>query len=82
MSAEDITKSALRVVNFNATAFVVFSDSVSFKNMAAELNRQNVTDKVWIASEAWATSTKTFKEGGRFNSFKIRVFLKTIFIVY
>ncbi|XP_072254975.1 extracellular calcium-sensing receptor-like [Pyxicephalus adspersus] len=39
-----------------ATAVVIFSTDIDLVYVLDEMLRQNVTGKVWIASEAWATS--------------------------
>ncbi|XP_069816244.1 extracellular calcium-sensing receptor-like [Dendropsophus ebraccatus] len=40
-----------------ATAVVIFSNDIDLDFVLDEMLRQNVTGKVWIASEAWATSS-------------------------
>ncbi|XP_075061875.1 extracellular calcium-sensing receptor-like [Mixophyes fleayi] len=40
----------------SATAVVIFSTDIDLVHVLDEILRQNVTGKVWIASEAWATS--------------------------
>ncbi|XP_075061876.1 extracellular calcium-sensing receptor-like [Mixophyes fleayi] len=40
----------------SATAVVIFSTDVDLVHVFDEMLRQNATGKVWIASEAWATS--------------------------
>ncbi|XP_018416470.1 PREDICTED: extracellular calcium-sensing receptor-like [Nanorana parkeri] len=39
-----------------ATAVVIFSTDIDLVYVLDEMLRQNVTGKIWIASEAWATS--------------------------
>ncbi|XP_075128870.1 LOW QUALITY PROTEIN: vomeronasal type-2 receptor 1-like [Leptodactylus fuscus] len=40
----------------SATAVVIFSTDIDLAYVLDEMLRQNITGKVWIASEAWATS--------------------------
>ncbi|XP_056425691.1 extracellular calcium-sensing receptor-like [Hyla sarda] len=40
-----------------ATAVVIFSPDIDLSFVLDEMLRQNVTGKVWIASEAWSTSS-------------------------
>ncbi|XP_072254978.1 extracellular calcium-sensing receptor-like [Pyxicephalus adspersus] len=40
-----------------AQAIVVFSTDVNFLTLLNELLKQNITDKTWVASEAWSTSS-------------------------
>ncbi|KAG8542058.1 hypothetical protein GDO81_027568 [Engystomops pustulosus] len=44
------------VKDSTATAVVIFSTDIDLVYLLDEMLRQNVTGKVWIASEAWATS--------------------------
>lgn len=44
------------VKDSTATAVVIFSTDVDLAYVLDEMLRQNITGKVWIASEAWATS--------------------------
>ena len=39
-----------------AKIIVVFASDVDFSPLAVELLRHNVTNRTWIASEAWVTS--------------------------
>ncbi|XP_077327771.1 extracellular calcium-sensing receptor-like [Lithobates pipiens] len=45
-----------------AKVVVVLSSNPEFLPVVEELARQNVTDRIWIASEAWSTSTLLSKE--------------------
>ncbi|XP_040197702.1 extracellular calcium-sensing receptor-like [Rana temporaria] len=40
-----------------AQAIVVFSTDVNFFTLLDELLKENITDKIWVASEAWSTSS-------------------------
>ncbi|XP_044132790.1 LOW QUALITY PROTEIN: uncharacterized protein LOC122925499 [Bufo gargarizans] len=44
------------VKDSSATAVVIFSTDIDLAYVLDEMLRQNITGKVWIASEAWATS--------------------------
>ena len=57
MSSDELQQLAIEVKNFNATVFVVFISASHLLPFAEELSKLNVSDKIWIASEAWATST-------------------------
>ncbi|XP_069072180.1 extracellular calcium-sensing receptor-like [Pleurodeles waltl] len=48
--------------NSTANVIVVFSNDANFVPIVDELLRQNVTGKVWIASEAWSTSSLLSKK--------------------
>ncbi|XP_056425690.1 extracellular calcium-sensing receptor-like [Hyla sarda] len=45
------------VKDSTATAVVIFSNDIDLSFVLDEMLRQNVTGKVWIASEAWSTSS-------------------------
>ncbi|KAJ3590091.1 hypothetical protein NHX12_008045 [Muraenolepis orangiensis] len=55
-SPEDIKRIVDTVVESTARIIVVFSSDVSLSPLIAELLRNNVTNRTWIASEAWVTS--------------------------
>ncbi|KAM5171753.1 extracellular calcium-sensing receptor-like [Mantella aurantiaca] len=40
----------------SATAVVIFSTDIDLVYVLDEMLRQNITEKIWISSEAWATS--------------------------
>ncbi|XP_073479793.1 extracellular calcium-sensing receptor-like [Aquarana catesbeiana] len=40
-----------------AQAIVVFSTDVNFFSLLDELLKENITEKIWVASEAWSTSS-------------------------
>ncbi|XP_069816465.1 extracellular calcium-sensing receptor-like [Dendropsophus ebraccatus] len=45
------------VKDSTATAVVIFSTDIDLSFVLDEMLRQNVTGKIWIASESWATSS-------------------------
>ncbi|MBN3324576.1 CASR protein, partial [Atractosteus spatula] len=51
-----------------ARVIVVFSQGAYFIPLALEIARHNITDRQWIASEAWTTSTVILREEN-FHSF-------------
>lgn len=55
-SQEDIQRIAKTVVEATSKIIVVFSSDVDFSPLILELLRHNVTNRTWIASEAWVTS--------------------------
>nr|XP_057936214.1 vomeronasal type-2 receptor 1 isoform X3 [Doryrhamphus excisus] len=55
-SPEDIHRIVQTVVESTAKIIVVFSSDVNLSPLVLELLRQNVTNRTWIASEAWVTS--------------------------
>ncbi|XP_061775303.1 vomeronasal type-2 receptor 1 [Nerophis ophidion] len=55
-SPEDIRRIAQTIVESTAKIIVVFSSDVDLSPLVPELIRLNVTDRTWIASEAWVTS--------------------------
>lgn len=62
---------AEEIRDFNATVFVVFISAAHFENLAHQLSDLNVTGKVWIASEAWATSNTIRQVDGKLFLFRI-----------
>nr|XP_018669868.1 extracellular calcium-sensing receptor-like isoform X2 [Ciona intestinalis] len=56
MSEEHLKQTAREIKNYNATVFVTFISATHLVPLARYLSEYSVTDKVWIASEAWATS--------------------------
>ncbi|XP_018517632.1 vomeronasal type-2 receptor 1 [Lates calcarifer] len=55
-SPEDIQRIVDTVVESTAKIIVVFSSDVDLSPLIGELLRHNVTNRTWIASEAWITS--------------------------
>ncbi|XP_074536285.1 vomeronasal type-2 receptor 1 [Halichoeres trimaculatus] len=55
-SPEDIQRIVQTVVEATAKIIVVFSSDVDLSPLIVELLRHNVTNRTWIASEAWVTS--------------------------
>lgn len=55
-SPEDIQRIVQTVVEATAKIIVVFSSDVDLSPLILELVRHNVTNRTWIASEAWITS--------------------------
>uniref|UniRef100_A0A667Z2Y0 Vomeronasal 2, receptor 1 n=1 Tax=Myripristis murdjan TaxID=586833 RepID=A0A667Z2Y0_9TELE len=55
-SPEDIQRIVDTVVESTAKIIVVFSSDVDLSPLIVELLRHNVTNRTWIASEAWVTS--------------------------
>lgn len=55
-SPEDIQRIVDTVIESTAKIIVVFSSDVDFSPLLLELLRHNVTNRTWIASEAWITS--------------------------
>ncbi|XP_023261381.1 vomeronasal type-2 receptor 1-like [Seriola lalandi dorsalis] len=55
-SPEDIQRIVETVVESTAKIIVVFSSDVDLSPLIFELLRHNVTNRTWIASEAWVTS--------------------------
>ncbi|XP_019901532.2 vomeronasal type-2 receptor 1 [Esox lucius] len=55
-SPGDITRIVETVVKSTAKIIVVFSSDVDLSPLIQELLRLNVTNRTWIASEAWVTS--------------------------
>lgn len=55
-SPEAIQSIVQTVVESTAKIIVVFSSDVDLSPLIGELLRHNVTNRTWIASEAWVTS--------------------------
>ncbi|XP_056138993.1 vomeronasal type-2 receptor 1 [Lampris incognitus] len=55
-SPEDIQRIVDTVMESTAKIIVVFSSDVDLSPLIVELLRHNVTNRTWIASEAWVTS--------------------------
>lgn len=55
-SPERIQRIVQTVVESTAKIIVVFSSDVDLSPLVFELLRSNVTNRTWIASEAWVTS--------------------------
>lgn len=55
-SPESIQRIVETVVASTAKIIVVFSSDVDLSPLITELLRHNVTNRTWIASEAWVTS--------------------------
>uniref|UniRef100_A0A8C8GQY0 G-protein coupled receptors family 3 profile domain-containing protein n=1 Tax=Oncorhynchus tshawytscha TaxID=74940 RepID=A0A8C8GQY0_ONCTS len=55
-SPEDIQRIVETVVESTAKIIVVFSSDVDLSPLIQELIQHNVTNRTWIASEAWVTS--------------------------
>ncbi|XP_046891990.1 vomeronasal type-2 receptor 1 [Hypomesus transpacificus] len=55
-SPEDIRRIVDTVVESTAKIIVVFSSDVDLSPLVQELLRHNVTNRTWVASEAWVTS--------------------------
>lgn len=51
------------MVQSTAKIIVVFSSDVDLSPLVTELLRHNVTNRTWIASEAWVTSALLLKPG-------------------
>lgn len=62
-SPENIQRIIQTVVRSTAKIIVVFSSDVDFSPLVSELLRHNVTNRTWIASEAWVTSALVLKPG-------------------
>ncbi|KAM9853625.1 vomeronasal type-2 receptor 1 [Aulostomus maculatus] len=55
-SPEDIQRIVDTIVESTAKIIVVFSSDVDLSPLVLELLRHNVTNRTWLASEAWVTS--------------------------
>lgn len=53
---ENIQRIVETVAESTAKIIVVFSSDVDLSPLIVELLRKNVTNRTWIASEAWVTS--------------------------
>lgn len=62
-SSEDIQRIVQTVVETTAKIIVVFSSDVDLSPLVAELLRHNVTNRTWIATEAWVTSALVLQPG-------------------
>lgn len=62
-SPEDIQRIVQTVVETTAKIIVVFSSDVDLSPLVAELLRHNVTNRTWIATEAWVTSALMLQPG-------------------
>lgn len=62
-SPEEIQRIIQIVVQSTAKIIVVFSSDVDLSPFIGELLRHNVTDRTWIASEAWVTSALLLQPG-------------------
>lgn len=57
MSSDEIKKTASEIKQFNATVLVAFTDvNTQFQNLLIEMKNLNITDRIFIATEAWSTS--------------------------
>ncbi|XP_062409082.1 vomeronasal type-2 receptor 1 [Sardina pilchardus] len=61
---EDMRRIVRSVVDSTAKIVVVFSSDVDLSPLLDELLRQNVTDRTWLASEAWVTSAAVARHPG------------------
>ncbi|XP_027136114.1 vomeronasal type-2 receptor 1 [Larimichthys crocea] len=64
-SPEDIQRIVQTVAEATAKIIVVFSSDVDLSPLITELIRHNVTNRTWIASEAWVTSALIMQPGVR-----------------
>ncbi len=64
-SPEDIQRIVQTVVEATAKIIVVFSSDVDLSPLIGELIRHNVTNRTWIATEAWVTSALILEPGVR-----------------
>lgn len=62
-SPEDIQRIVQTVVEATAKIIVVFSSDVNLSPLITELLRHNVTNRTWIATEAWVTSALMMQPG-------------------
>lgn len=62
-SPEDIQRIVQTVVETTAKIIVVFSSDVDLSPLVAELLRHNVSNRTWIATEAWVTSALMLQPG-------------------
>nr|CAB3227948.1 extracellular calcium-sensing receptor-like [Phallusia mammillata] len=70
MSTAQLRKVAQEIRDYNATVFVLFISATHLVPLAEQLRILNVTGKVWIASEAWATSNTVQQLPGAEDIFK------------
>ncbi|XP_036436941.1 extracellular calcium-sensing receptor [Colossoma macropomum] len=57
----EIVRLADRIENSTAKVIVVFASGPDVEPLVKEMVRRNVTDRVWLASEAWAISSLVAK---------------------
>ncbi|XP_073347064.1 vomeronasal type-2 receptor 1 [Pagrus major] len=62
-SPEDIQRIVQTVDESTAKIIVIFSSDVDLSPLITELLRHNVTNRTWIASEAWVTSSLILEPG-------------------
>lgn len=62
-SPEDIQRIVQTVAEATAKIIVVFSSDVDLSPLITELLRHNVTNRTWIATEAWVTSALMMQPG-------------------
>lgn len=62
-SPEDIQRIVQIVAEATAKIIVVFSSDVDLSPLITELLRHNVTNRTWIATEAWVTSALMMQPG-------------------
>ncbi|TNN01638.1 hypothetical protein fugu_011020 [Takifugu bimaculatus] len=62
-SPENIQRIIQTLVKSTAKIIVVFSSDVDLSPLVTELLRHNITNRTWIASEAWVTSALMLKPG-------------------
>lgn len=62
-SPEDIQRIVQTVVEATAKIIVVFSSDVDLSPLITELLQHNVTNRTWIATEAWITSALVMQPG-------------------
>ncbi|XP_011606574.1 vomeronasal type-2 receptor 1 [Takifugu rubripes] len=62
-SPENIQRIIQTLVKSTAKIIVVFSSDVDLSPLITELLRHNITNRTWIASEAWVTSALMLKPG-------------------
>lgn len=62
-SPEGIQRIVQTVVESTAKIIVVFSSDVDLSPLITELLQHNVTNRTWIATEAWVTSALIMQPG-------------------
>ena len=75
MTENELIEIAKEVRDFNATVFVLFISTAHLQKFAKQLSKLRVYDKVWIASEAWATSTTIRDVDGKITYLCFLVFI-------
>lgn len=65
MESNEVAGLVERIRNFNATVFVLFMGGSPVKLLSEALNERGVMGKIWVASEAWATSRSVLESGGK-----------------